>query len=223
MEHTARSDKLLILLVLSALFLLNDFLLIPAKDFVSWVAIDYVTRITAIAVIIVVIRRNVSSPSEFGLKWIGMRQLFIWSLVLTVTGILIDQVVWRYFKTILPDTQMMSFPQTRNKILNAFDLSVGVALVSISEELVFRGYFFSVARNYLQSTTAIVLLSLPLFGLIHWSVGCHATVTTALWGVLPMVMVARTGSIYPAIIAHFLTDVVSLSSIVPERWFEFIK
>jgi len=222
MNKTARELKLLILLVLSSLFLLNDFLLIPAKSFVTWVLIDYATRLSALAIIVFVIRRGLSSPAEFGLKKINLRRLVLWSLFLTVTGILIDQVGWRYFKAVLPETQLMSFPKTRNQFLNAFDWTAGVALVSISEELIFRGYFFSVVKNYIRSTAVIIILSAPLFGLIHWSMGLHAIVSTALWGLLPMVALARTGSIHPAVIAHFLTDIAALSPIIPERWFDFI-
>ncbi len=39
---------------------------------------------------------------------------------------------------------------------------------------------------------------------------------------LPMVAMIRTGSVVPAVIAYYITDLVSLGG-VPENWFQFIK
>ena len=147
---------------------------------------------------------------------------FLWPLLLTVSGILIDQVGWRFLEEILPHTELASMPKIKNSFMNIFDLTFGVALVALSEEAVFRGYFFS-ALHHRLSPRALVGLSAVLFGMIHWSQGLHAVVSTALWGILPMVCMVRTGSIIPGLIAHYSTDVVSLGGFVPERWFSLMK
>ena len=223
MNAKARETKLLILLILASLFLLNDFAMIPVKRYIPWLMIDYGTRIAAIAIMFAVVRRNISSVNDFGLRNTPLRGLIQWSILLTLTGILIDQVGWRYLEYLLPDTHLMSIPKTKNLYLTVFDLTAGLALVSVSEELIFRGYFISTLRFYTNNTAAIIVLSSVTFGLIHWSMGIHAILSTALWGILPMAAVIRTGSIYPAIIAHYLADLVSFTSPIPERWFDFIK
>ena len=65
-------------------------------------------------------------------------------------------------------------------------------------------------------------VSALLFGLIHWSTGLHAVISAALWG-LPMVAMIRTGSVVPAMISLYVTDLVSLRGFIPETWLNFFK
>jgi membrane protease YdiL (CAAX protease family) len=222
MEIREQDRRLLILAVLSSIFLLNDELFMRAKGYGEWLAIDYGSRFLAIGIVLYLLVNNISLPSEFGLARIPFRKGLQWALLLSVSGILIDQVGWRFLEKILPDTQLVVMPKIGNSLIKTFDLTFGVALVAVSEEIVFRGYCYSVLKGRMSSHL-LVTVSVLLFGLIHWSTGLHAIVSTALWGVLPMVAMIRTGSVIPAIIAHYLTDLVSLGGFVPETWFHFIK
>jgi len=222
MQLNEKDRRLVILALLSSIFLLNDYLFMMARSTAAWLMIDYGSRLLAIGIVLYLIRQKISTPTEFGLKSISFRSGLFWMLLLTVTGVLIDQVGWRFLEQTLPNTQMTSMPKIRNPLMNIFDLSFGVVLVALSEEIVFRGYCFSALQG-LWPRWVIVAVSTVLFGLIHWSQGLHAIVSTALWGILPMVAMARTGSIFPAMIAHYITDLVSLGGFVPETWFGFMK
>lgn len=220
---TREQDKrLAILAALSSVFLLNDFLFMRARGYAEWLAIDYGSRVLAIGIVLYLLMKKISLPDEFGLAPIPFRRGLLWMLILTVSGILIDQVGWRFFEKMLPNTQLVVMPKIGNPIIRMFDLTFGVALVAVSEEIVFRGYCYSALKDRM-SPQFLVPASVLLFGLIHWSTGLHAIVSTALWGVLPMVAMIRTGSVIPAMIAHYLTDLVSQGGFVPERWFHFIK
>lgn len=221
--HLSEKDRrLVILALLSSIFLLNDYLFMMARSAAAWLMIDYGSRFLAIGIVFYLIHQKISRAAEFGLKSIPFRSGLFWMLLLTVTGLLIDQVVWRLLEQVLPNTQLTSMPKIRNPFVNFFDLTAGVALVALSEELVFRGYCFSALQGR-WPRWVVVSVSAILFGLIHWSQGLHAIVSTALWGILPMVAMARTGSIIPAMIAHYITDLVSLGGFVPENWFNFMK
>lgn len=217
-----RNKKLLYLALLVSPFLLNDFPLIYAKTYIQWILIDYAVRILIIAAIIYLVKKKNVSLSEFGLVRINLKQFFKWSLILSFVGIVIDQVGWRFFDSILPKTKLMSYPTTGNALLNAIDLTFGLCLVSISEELVFRGYFYTVARNYTKKFFIITAFSSVVFGAIHWSLGLHAVIVSAIWGVLPMIALLKTGSVIPALFAHYATDFVSFSHIIPDNWSKFI-
>ena len=217
-----KDRRLVILALLSSIFRLNDYLFMMAGSVAAWLMIDYGSRFLAIGIALYLIRQKISTPAEFGLKSISFRSGLFWMLLLTVAGVLIDQVGWRFLEQVLPDTHMTSMPKIRNPYVNVFDLTFGVALVAVSEELVFRSYCFSALQRR-WSTWVVVAVSAVLFGLIHWSQGLHAIVSTALWGILPMVAMVRTGSILPAMIAHNVTDLVSLGGFVPEAWFNFMK
>jgi uncharacterized protein len=222
MKGNDQDRRLIILAVLSSIFLLNDFLFLTAKSYGMWLLIDYGSRLLAVGIALALVRLKISGAAEFGLTGIPFRSGFLWLLFLTATGIVIDQVGWRYLKQLLPLTQLASMPKIDNSFVNIFDLTFGVALVAASEETVFRGYFYSALHDRL-SPRALVATSAVLFGMIHWSQGLHAVVSTALWGILPMVSMVRTRSIIPAVIAHYITDVVGQGGFVPENWFSFMK
>jgi len=222
MDQREQERRLIILAVLSSIFLLNDFLFMESSGYVQWLLIDYASRLLAIVIVLFLIKRGISRPADFGLKPISFRAGLLWALLLTVTGILIDQAGWRFLEKILPNTQLVSMPKIGNPVVNVLDLTLGVVLVAASEEVVFRGCCYYALRDRM-GPGLIVLLSAALFGLIHWSMGLHAIVSTAIWGVLPMVAMIRTGSVLPAMIAHYLTDLVSLGGFVPDSWFGFLK
>jgi CAAX amino terminal protease family. len=202
------NSKLKFLIALTLIFVLNDFAFIPVKSYVGWLAIDYSFRILALAVIFFLIWSKRCALSDFGLVKMRVRPFIIWAVVLSVTGIFIDRFGWQFFKSVLPQTGILHFPASDNSFAKFFDLTVGVALVSISEEAIFRGYYASVLGGYFKNPAVLVTVSCLLFGLIHWSGGLHAILATAIWGILPMVSVLRTGSILPAVVAHWATDFV---------------
>lgn len=222
MKVNEQDRRLVILAVLSFIFLLNDFLFLTAKSYGAWLLIDYGSRLLAVGIVLVLMQRKISSANEFGLTGISFRSGILWLLLLTTTGILIDQVGWRFLEQLLPHTQLASMPKIKNFFVNIIDLTLGVALVAVSEEVVFRGYCYSALHDRMSSGV-LVAISAVLFGMIHWSQGIHAVVSTALWGILPMVSMIRTKSILPAVIAHYVTDLVSLGGFVPVSWFSFMK
>lgn len=222
MGNHEQDRRFFVLAVLSAIFLLNDFLFIGTKGYMMWLVIDYGSRLLAVGVALFLVMRKVASPAEFGLTGISLPTGFLWMLLLTATGILIDQAGWRFFEKVLPPTQLAAMPAIGNPMVKTFDLTFGVALVALSEEIVFRGYCYTAFKDRMKPLM-LVPVSALLFGMIHWSTGLHAIVATAIWGILPMVSVIRTGSAVPAMVAHYLTDLVSLGGFVPESWFTFMK
>ena len=53
-------------------------------------------------------------------------------------------------------------------LLDRLDLSFGLLLVGIVEELIFRGLWVSILKRYVSSRIVPVVLSSLIFGLIHW-------------------------------------------------------
>lgn len=214
-----QKSKLLSLIVLTLLFLLNDIPLIYAHTYISWLLIDYSVRLLALFIIFYLIQQKISVSSEFGLIKIGIRQFILWSIVLSVTGVMIDQIGYKLLEKILPKFQIMPYLKVENTLIKVFDLTAGLLLVSVTEELIFRGYYFSVLRSYTKSPFIIISISSLMFGLIHWSLGLHGIIVAAMWGILPVISMLKTGSVFPAIIAHYVTDFISFSGIIPDRWF----
>ena len=201
-------NKLWPLAILVSIFIFNDLLFIHIRSYVCWLTVDYGSRALAIFFSIYLIKTRKSTIADFGFVKMPLRTFMFWAAALSVTGILIDQLVGAFFQKIMPPTALAHFPKIDNGIIKALDLSAGMLLVSVSEEAVFRGYFFSAAKGRMKNTAVFVAVSCAVFGLIHWSSGLDAVITTAIWGILPMVSVMRTGSILPALVAHYVTDFV---------------
>jgi len=208
MSFQEKDKKLLYLWILSSIFLLNDFLFALTRTYVGWLAVDYGSRILAILIMSYLVLRKKSSFSDFGLAKIGIRPFILWSLVLSGAGIFIDQVLSGYLAKILPQAQLFHYPEITNHFIKVFDLTFGILLVSVSEETIFRGYYVSVLRPHFKNEVVFVAVSSILFGLIHWSHGLSSIGSTALSGILPLISVIRTGSILPALVAHYVTDFI---------------
>jgi uncharacterized protein len=201
-----------IFLLLLAPFLLNDFSNIYVDSFPVWLSIDYlVTKVLPLAFLGYLLVKKVIIPTDLGLKMPGKVDFVVYTLVLTAGGLLLDQVGWRLLDDVLPDTQIGSIPFDRASPWFVFDLYVGLALVALVEEIVFRGLFYTLLRRVIPSIPVVFILCSLVFGLIHWSLGLAAIASTALIGALFLLVMWRTGSVLPAIIAHFVVNYVGFS------------
>ena len=88
-----------------------------------------------------------------------------------------------------------------------------LALVpALCEELFFRGYALSGLRGTLGKAGAVVVVAIA-FGMTHYSAQ-RMVVTTAL-GMLLGMLVVQYGSIWPAMIAHFMHNAISVLAVHP--------
>ena len=207
-------------------FILNDLANIFITDFKTWLAIDYLfVKAFPLSLIVYLLRTRRIVLADFGLKMITPSQLVLWTIVMAVLGTAIDQVGWRFFENVLPPTKLGKIPRIHALWLNRVDLSFGLAFAGIFEEVIFRGLAFTVFRAVAKSTAILFFITALLFGLIHWSLGLHAIVNTAIIGAVFMVVMWRTGSVLPTIIAHFIINYVSFSGAIPYHspWFDFLK
>ena len=111
-------------------------------------------------------------------------------------------------------------PTITNPVWNCLDLTFGLVMVGIFEELVFRSYMHTFLNRYTQSPLALVLISSIAFGLIHWGLGLHAVLITSIIGALFMIAYLRTRSL-PAIMSHFAINFIDFSGVIPKSIFRF--
>ena len=104
-------------------------------------------------------------------------------------------------------------PRTpREKLLAVFLIAPTAAFC---EELLYRGFLFAQLREWTGSLGWALVLSSLGFGLAHAYQGVHGMVRSALLGALMAAPLIRTGSLYPAIAAHFVIDAVALAWLGP--------
>jgi membrane protease YdiL (CAAX protease family) len=85
-----------------------------------------------------------------------------------------------------------------------------VAVVAITEEMIFRGYLLLRLQTITGSPVAAVLLSSIVFSLGHGYEGTAGVITVGVLGVLFALVYLATGSLVAPIVMHFLQDSISL-------------
>jgi len=214
-QNTSLRQDNLILGILTAPFLLNDFANIFVKDYRVWLAIDYIfVKAFPLAAIWFLLRAKKIACSDLGIKSVRVGRFIILTLAMTFLGIVLDQFGSRLFTMLLPDTRLGGMPAITNPVLDQIDLYFGLSLVAVVEEVIFRGLYFTILLRHLPGVTAVFAVSSVIFGLIHWSLGLSAIVHTAIIGGVFMVCMWRTGSVLPTIIAHFLVNYLAFSGIL---------
>ncbi|MBN2402030.1 MAG: CPBP family intramembrane metalloprotease [Spirochaetes bacterium] len=115
----------------------------------------------------------------------------------------------------IPDIHLFNYPKYDNSFSKIIDLTFGLIIVALTEELIFRGYCYSYLSEKTDSIIILIIISSLVFGLIHWSNGITPVITATIWGMFAIFSVIRTESILPSLFAHYLIDIISFSEIIP--------
>ena len=212
---------LAVLLVIAVPFYLNDFANIYVKDWRWWLAIDYVAvKLFPLAVVAWLIASGRMQLAEFGLTVQGTLPFLATFFIAALAGTLIDQNAYDLLKFLPGYAPLGEMPEIRNDAWNRFDLGVGLLLVGVMEELVFRAYAYTVIRRYTANPAAIVAISAVAFGLIHWSLGLNTVLITAAIGAVFMVIYLRTRSAPALMLAHFAVNFIDYARVIPKSVFK---
>jgi membrane protease YdiL (CAAX protease family) len=114
--------------------------------------------------------------------------------------------------------RLTRFPAPTNIALQLFDVTVGVVLAAISEEIVFRFYFMNLFLLRGASMRMTIVLSTLIFAAIHWSYGASTTIFAAFAGLLLSIGFIGTGNLAVSIIAHAVFDAVFFAGGVDALW-----
>ena len=218
-----KRDVIILFISVILIYCLNDFINIFVKDFTLWVIATYIlTFLLPILGITYLIKKNEISLSDLGLTRINVFKFLIFTIIFSILGIIIDQIGWDFFKSILPDTKLGGFPNVdSNSFIYKFDLHFGLLMVAIVEEIVFRGLSYTILSDKLKSASLLFIISGIIFGLVHWSLGIHAIINTAILGSVFMLFMWKTGNILPLIAAHFVVNYVAFTGLINLN--QFIK
>ena len=196
-------------------FFLNDFSnIFFSYDYRLWLAIEYTAKAWVLGYVGYLVLNKTISFADLGLKRVRLPQFIFWTILMCVAGLFLDQVGGRFWTSILPNTRLGNYPNISNPVLYQVDLYIGLFLFTgVVEEIIFRGLAFTILSKKYRSMGKVFLISSLLFGLIHWSLGLNAIFNTAIIGMVFMVVMWRTGSVLPLILAHFIVDYVDFSGL----------
>ncbi|MDT8435850.1 MAG: CPBP family glutamic-type intramembrane protease [Gemmatimonadota bacterium] len=128
---------------------------------------------------------------------------FVWAVGITVAGLVLVVAVTRLGRRFGLEESPVSFalmPRTGRET-RSFLLMAGIA--AVAEEYLFRGYLLAVLAAALGSPAAALVVSSVSFGVSHGYQRTVGIVRTTLLGGLLALPVVWTGSLFPAIVAHF--------------------
>ncbi|MCD9111104.1 CPBP family intramembrane glutamic endopeptidase [Bradyrhizobium japonicum] len=86
-----------------------------------------------------------------------------------------------------------------------------LSLGAISEEVIFRRYIRLAFRPYLGDGIFVVLTTSVLFGASHWWAGLGNVLSAATVGLFFMLMLRRSGVLWPVALAHYLLDLINFA------------
>lgn len=100
----------------------------------------------------------------------------------------------------------VGFPPLENEVWQAVDLTFGLVLVAVSEELVFRRLWADWWAARGGGRAGLYLGSALVFGLLHLPQGLADTAAAVVWGLLLMALYRQSRCLALVILVHFLAD-----------------
>jgi membrane protease YdiL (CAAX protease family) len=171
-------------------------------DPLAWLAADYLMRIVCLAIL--------AAPPElrkrvYAHEWrdVHLVEMAFWSLTIALF-LWVAHGIWPVFAVLIPMPSLGGYPELHG-VARLFDLTFGLALVAVEEELLWRRAM-RIALVKLGDNSRMVLVSALLFGVYHWWRGGEAIVAAAVFGGLAMQFYRRTGVLWPMIVTHYVYD-----------------
>lgn len=167
---------------------------------------DYVSRVVVIGAFLALGVWRLAGPSR-SLPWWQVAALAgVLVLALPALDMARFMVPWPWFLD-----YGVGYPPLESPPLVLFDLTIGLALVAVAEEVAFRKVFWAVwaQREWPLPTLASSLA----FGLLHAPQGVAAVVSAAVAGVLLMAAYRASGTLWLPIGLHYWTNLLAFGGL----------
>lgn len=168
---------------------------------------DYVVRIAIIVIVL-----SATGFSAFHGRLTEPWKAVLFGLTVCWLMLQIENLIWALTPP-LPWFIGWSFPIIDSPMLRWCDAIFGVALVAVSEELVFRYLPLRIGERRGWTPSRLYIVSVAAFAAIHAPQGFVRVLYSALFGMLAMVLYRRYGSLWVPVIVHFLVDFVLFSDV----------
>ena len=147
------------------------------------------------------------SLGDLGLVRRPWRETAVWTLV--ILSLLLATVVLA--ELLFGDKLHVVEPLTRRPSgFSHWMLWLGLSVsAGFCEEFFMRGYGIGLLRRFGVPKEIGLILTAAIFGSLHIYEGPFAILVIGVWGLLFGYVFVRTGSLWPAILAHFLVDAVA--------------
>ncbi len=202
----SRSATGFLLLALAPGFL-NDLAFMRVGTVAEWLAADYASKILPLAIVLwhPDLRGAVSKAMKPPTSWWTAGAWMIGAVALALASTVLLKP---WIADAFPRTELFFYPMIESGWLRAVDVTFGLGLTAVVEEILYRALVPGLLAAFGWRPWPIVVASAFAFGLIHWSHGIASVADAVVAGVLLMIVVRRTGSLLPAIGAHYAINLV---------------
>jgi membrane protease YdiL (CAAX protease family) len=206
-KHAAQSGGAIAVVAAIGAGTIFQIIRLQQDDPITWLALDYGMRI---AVLLILAAPPALRRMVYRQDWRDAHvvETAFWALDIALF-LWITNGVWPVVAVLLPIPRLGELPELHD-LLRLFDLTFGLALVAVEEELLWRRAV-RIALNGLGDGPLMVAVSAALFGLYHWWAGGSTVVLAAVFGALAMQFYRRTGALWPMIVLHYFTDLAILA------------
>ncbi len=172
--------------------------------------IDYAERMLIIFVFFFLYRGDLQDLRfnwQFNWKEIQFTSLIIFFAA--IYGILLTDFISNYFLYVFLNVEFYGwghFYYPESIYLKIFDLTIGLVLGAISEELVFRKLSTEVLVTRISNRFYLYIVSSLLFAAIHLPQKPDVPLTAFLAGLILLSLYRRTGNLWVPIAAHYLAN-----------------
>ena len=208
------------LILLCVPFYLNDFSNIYVPDWRVWILIDYTSvKFLPFVVVLWLIITKRMRPIEFGLilqPAISFTTVFLIGTLVVTFIVQNGYLILNWFPGY---PRLGEMPEIKSPFWLWMDLTIGLLMVGIFEELVFRGYLYTFITRFTRRPWMIIGVSAIAFGFIHWSGGLHMVMLTGAAGAVFMLLYLQTRSLPAIMLAHFAVDFIVTANVIPKSIF----
>jgi uncharacterized protein len=206
-ERELRSGSPLVaaiaLLVIFAPYVIKDVFLVGTPGVVEWLVWDYSVRCISLLGIVLYCRSSpIGKPPR--IASIGASLAFF--VLASLSIFILDRYVDPELSRALPYLGLLKLPLIRDPDLLLFDLTIGIALVALSEELAFRQVVFAVLRRLSLNEESVIFLSALFFGLVHLTSSVANLLSAIFAGLLLGAVFSATGRLSICVVLHYLYD-----------------
>jgi membrane protease YdiL (CAAX protease family) len=186
---------------------INDLFFYCFQDnYYFFIGTDYSFRIIQLASVYYLYKKGFLLKQDFNCGWLP-RLSSVFVIGVSISLLLIHFISKDFFNIYFAKYYLFSFPAYPTKIAKTIDLSVGLLLVALSEEIIFRGLLINVLLRFKRITNLHAgCISLVLFALIHYGSGVTNILTAFIWAIIPTMIAIRMRRINELIIIHWLTN-----------------
>jgi len=194
-----------------AILVISQVLRLWQTDPILWTLCDYSGRLGALALLALIpaARAIAYMPQKLRTSW---WETLLWMIGMVVIFCTFCQWITHAVNEAIPHTKLGGYP-----ILSGwfylFDLTFGLLLVALQEEIVFRRCAFAVFGARWGQGPITIILSTLLFTAYHWTTGLGSMTGVFFIGLYAMLFLRRVGALWPLIIAHFATDFARFSGL----------